>query len=70
MEKTQKEKELDFMVLMLTDVLAVGTHIVFLGDEEIARQAFGTNLTDGTCFLPKVISRKKQVIPMLSALWG
>ena len=70
MEANKKEKELDFMVLMLTDVLAVGTHIVFLGDEDIARQAFGTRLVDGVCFLPTVISRKKQVIPMLSALWG
>ena len=70
MEKAQKEKDLDFILLMLTDVLNVGTHILFLGDEEIARQAFGTRLTDGVCFLPGVISRKKQVIPMLSALWG
>ena len=70
MEKTRKEKQLDFILLMLTDVLAVGTHILFLGDEEIARQAFGTRLTDGVCFLPAVVSRKKQVIPMLSALWG
>jgi len=70
MEAARKKKSLDFILLMLTDVLAAGTHILFLGDEEIAAQAFATRLTDGVCFLPGVLSRKKQVIPMLSALWG
>ena len=27
-------------------------------------------VTDNTAFLPKVMSRKKQVIPTLSAMWG
>ena len=70
MKKRCEEKKLEFMILMLTDVLAVGTHLIFLGDEDIIRQAFGTTLKDGECFLPDVISRKKQVVPMLSALWG
>lgn len=70
MEARCKEKKLDFMILMLTDVLAVGTHLIYLGDEEIFRQAFGQSLKDHVCFLPGVVSRKKQVVPMLSALWG
>ena len=70
MEKAKKEHELDFVVLMITDVLKVGTHLLFLGDEEIPAQAFGKKLHDRLCFLPGVVSRKKQVIPMLSALWG
>ena len=59
-----------FMMLMVTDVLLEGTSIVFLGDEEIITQAFGVQLKDKTAFLPGVVSRKKQIIPMLSALWG
>ena len=70
MAQRKKEKNLEFMVLMVTDVLNVGTHIVYLGDEEIFHQAFNTKLKDNVCFLPGVVSRKKQVIPMLSALWG
>ena len=65
-----KEKKLEFMIVMLTDVLAVGTQMIFLGNEEIFRQAFGQSLKDHVCFLPDVVSRKKQVVPMLSALWG
>ena len=40
------------------------------GDEDIITQAFGVKLKEHTCFLPGVVSRKKQVIPSLTALWG
>jgi manganese-dependent inorganic pyrophosphatase len=55
---------------MLTDVLLEGTQILYLGDEDTIRQAFGVSPKENTVFLPGVMSRKKQVIPMLSALWG
>jgi len=55
---------------MLTDVLLEGTQLVYFGDEDTIRQAFRAAPKDNTVFLPKVMSRKKQVIPMLSALWG
>ena len=34
------------------------------------RQAFNVEDVEDVVFLPKIMSRKKQVIPMLSALWG
>jgi len=64
------ERGYTLMILMLTDVLLEGTHLLYLGDEDIITQAFGVQLKDHTCFLPGVVSRKKQVIPMLTALWG
>jgi manganese-dependent inorganic pyrophosphatase len=70
MEKAQAEKGYNFMILMLTDVLLEGTQIVFLGDPDAIAQAFNVEPKDGTLFLPGVMSRKKQVIPMLSAIWG
>ena len=70
MEKTRQEKEFSMMILMLTDVLLEGTQIIYLGDDETIHQAFNVTPKDNTVFLPKVMSRKKQVIPMLSALWG
>ena len=45
-------------------------YLLYLGDEDIITQAFGVKLKDHSCFLPGVVSRKKQVIPMLTALWG
>ena len=70
MQKTMDERGYTLMILMLTDVLLEGTHLLYLGDEDIITQAFGVKLKDHTCFLPGVVSRKKQVIPMLTALWG
>ena len=70
MAKTKKEHGYSMMILMLTDVLAEGSHLLYLGDEEIFRQAFNTELKSHACFLPGIVSRKKQVIPMLTALWG
>ena len=70
MEAMAKEKNLSMILLMLTDVLLEGSAIVFLGDEDIIRQAFNAHPKDNVVFLPRVMSRKKQVIPMLSDLWG
>lgn len=70
MKRTMQKNDFSFMILMLTDVLVEGSYLLYLGDEEIITQAFGVQLKDHACFLPKVVSRKKQVIPMLSALWG
>ena len=70
MRKHARAKAFDLMLLMLTDVLMEGTQILYVGDDEAMRQAFGIAPNDNTVFLPKVMSRKKQVIPMLSDLWG
>jgi manganese-dependent inorganic pyrophosphatase len=70
MRKTMEEKGFSMMILMLTDVLLEGTQLIYLGDDETICQAFGVQPKDNTVFLPKIMSRKKQVIPMLSALWG
>ena len=70
MRKVAREKELSMVILMLTDVLLEGTQIVYVGSDDTIQQAFGVTPKENTVFLPHVMSRKKQVIPMLSALWG
>ena len=70
MDKTAREKGFDLMLLMLTDVMMDGTRILYVGDDDAIRQAFNVTPMDNTVFLPKVMSRKKQVIPMLSNVWG
>ena len=54
----------------LTDVLLEGTQLLYVGDDDTIQQAFGVTPKDNSVFLPRVMSRKKQIIPMLSALWG
>ncbi len=70
MQKNVEEKNLSMMILMLTDVLLEGTQLIYIGSDETISQAFSITPKDNTLFLPKIMSRKKQVIPMLSALWG
>ena len=70
MEETRVRKNYRMMILMLTDVLLEGTKILCVGGEDIFSQAFNVELKDHEVFLSGVMSRKKQVIPMLTALWG
>ena len=70
MRQLKKDRGYSMMIMMLTDILKEGSYLLYLGDEDIIRQAFGAELKDHACFLPGVVSRKKQVIPMLTALWG
>lgn len=66
----RKSRGLDTVVLMITDVLLEGSHLLFTGDEDTIRQAFNIKTNDNCAFLPRIMSRKKQVIPTLSGLWG
>ena len=70
MTRVAQDKGFSAVLLMLTDVLLEGTQLIYIGDDETIRQAFNVEPKDHCVFLPKVMSRKKQVIPMLSALWG
>lgn len=70
MKKTMHERHYDLMLLMLTDVLREGTQLIYVGDEDTIRMAFSSEARNNEVFLPKVMSRKKQIIPALSAMWG
>ena len=70
MKKTMRERQYDLMLLMLTDVLREGTQLIYVGDEDTIRMAFSSEARNNEVFLPKVMSRKKQIIPALSAMWG
>lgn len=70
MRRVAAEHSFDMVLLMITDVLQDGTHLIYVGEDEIIQQAFSVTPRDNTAFLGRVMSRKKQVIPSLSALWG
>ena len=70
MEKIRDDKRFDFVLLMITDVLNEGSTLIYVGDDDTIQQAFQVVPENKTVYLPKVMSRKKQVIPMLTALWG
>ena len=65
-----KARKYTFIMLMITDVLLSGTQLLYIGNDDIIRYGFNLEPKDNMVFLPGVLSRKKQVIPMLSDLWG
>lgn len=71
LESIRKEKNYDIAILMITNVLKEGTELLFSGDPEIIRAAFALDELRGNhVFLPQVLSRKKQIVPALSQIWG
>ncbi len=71
MSNIRAKRKLDTVLLMITDVLLDGTQLLYVGDEKTICQAFSIKDETSHCaFLPKIMSRKKQIIPMLSSLWG
>ena len=71
MEKQRQERKADMVLLMITDVLREGTDLLFLGDREVIRQAFDLrDVPEDHVFIPGLVSRKKQMVPALTQLWG
>ena len=67
--QVQKEKQLDMIYVMLTNILEESTELIFVGEsaKEIAMQAFHGHAEDkgDSLLLKGVVSRKKQMVPAL-----
>ena len=70
MHELQRKNDFDMVILMITDVLREGSHLLYIGSDDTIQQAFSVTPMNNQVFLPGVMSRKKQIIPMLTALWG
>ena len=68
MELKSSEEEFGLMILMVTDLLKEGSELIAVGSQkDIVSKAFGVNLIDNGTYVPGILSRKKQVIPPLTA---
>lgn len=67
-EKVEKDG-LDFIMLLVTDIINANSEVFAAGKEELVEQAFNCQLVDHQATLPGVISRKKQVVPVITALY-
>ena len=66
MEEFIKENSEDLFVLLITDILENNSQILVVGSrKDIAEKAFNIKLEDNMAFLPGVVSRKKQVVPVI-----
>ena len=61
----------DLSLVMVTDILQEATYLLFTGSPKtLIGEAFKKDASGTHIYLPGVMSRKKQVIPMLTTLWG
>lgn len=70
MQKRMDEHKYDMMLFLVTDMLREGSELLFLGAPDVIAQAFNVKPDGHRAFLPRILSRKKQVIPALSVFWG
>ncbi|MGO3726619.1 manganese-dependent inorganic pyrophosphatase, partial [Staphylococcus carnosus] len=66
--ETLSGAEYDIFVLVATDILNSDSTILVLGkDKDKIAKAFDVELDNNTAFLPGVVSRKKQIVPPITA---
>lgn len=59
-------KGMDLLILLVTDLNRRGSEVLLVGEEKnLFFNAYGMESSDGSIFLPNVLSRKKQVIPKI-----
>ena len=61
MKQLIEDKGYDFVLLMLTDILAEGRQFVVEGNHRHVDKSFGIDTANGSVWMPGILSRKKQV---------
>lgn len=63
-----EEEGIELYILMITDIINSNSQFIVLGSKsDIVEKAYNIKLVDNTVFLPGIVSRKKQVIPVITA---
>lgn len=70
MRQVKEEQGLHSIFLMLTDIMKEGTELLFISnDPSVVKKAFNVEPKGSEVWLPGVMSRKKQIIPNLEAVF-
>jgi manganese-dependent inorganic pyrophosphatase len=64
-QKARDKNDHELYALMVTNIMEKGTKLLIAGDTAAAAKAFDSSAQDGVVDLPGVMSRKKQVAPVL-----
>ena len=65
--KIIEEEDLDLFMLLITDIVNSNSQVIALGkDASLVEKAYGVTLKDNTVLLEGVVSRKKQVVPIMT----
>lgn len=67
MQKIIDEKGLDLFMLLITDIVNSNSQVIALGKSaSLVEKSYGVKLENNTALLKGVVSRKKQVIPIMT----
>ena len=70
-EKLKEEEGLDTVLLLLTDIMAMGSEILVASDsKDKVEKAFDITVENNRFWLKGCLSRKKQVVPFLEPAFG
>ena len=65
--KIIEDEDLDLFMLLITDIVNSNSQVIALGkDASLVEKAYGVTLKDNTVLLEGVVSRKKQVVPIMT----
>ena len=66
-EKIIEKEDLDLFMLLITDIVNSNSQVIVLGkDAALVEKAYGVKLENNTALLEGVVSRKKQVVPIMT----
>ena len=66
MNKIKKDRNLDTIIVLLTDIIKEGCLMFITGNSvALIEKTFGKDIKDNEVYLPGVLSRKKQIVPLL-----
>ena len=67
MQKIIDEKGLDLFLLLITDIVNSDSQAIVLGNRaDLVEKSYGVTLENNTALLKGIVSRKKQVVPILT----
>lgn len=69
MERLCREKRYDLVVLLVINPVAKEEEIFVKGNARIVEDAFGVELQNGRCSIPRILSRKKDFVPRIEYVY-
>ncbi len=67
MQKSIEENGLDLFMLLITDIINSNSQVIALGSRaDLVEKSYNVKLEENTALLEGVVSRKKQVIPIMT----
>ncbi len=69
MQSLIEQNSYDLIMFVITDIIKEGSEALLLGERtDLIERAFNVIIENDSVFLPNVVSRKKQIIPVISGM--